>query len=138
VDHLPREVQARALPRGQHPKPESGFLQSRADRHVIGKSAELDNGSEIASCRTRFMKRLVEFVDHHRIAIRLTYLPPDHSKYNPIERCWGILEQHWNGMLLHSVEHAFRWAGSRTARMRGRSVCLRTMVPIVLNSARLE
>jgi transposase len=28
--------------------------------------------------------------------------PPDHSKYNPIERCWGILENHWNGTLLAS------------------------------------
>jgi transposase len=27
------------------------------------------------------------------------YYPPYHSKYNLIERCWGILEQHWNGTL---------------------------------------
>ena len=58
--------------------------------------------------RTQFMKRLVEFVDRHRIVVELAYLPPYHSKYNPIERCWGILEQHWNGTLLHSVEHALR------------------------------
>jgi transposase len=25
------------------------------------------------------------------------YYPPYHSKYNLIERCWGILENHWNG-----------------------------------------
>jgi transposase len=77
---------------------------------------ELDNGPEIASSRTQFMKRLVEFVDRHRIAIELTYLPPYHSKYNPIERCWGILEQHWNGTLLDSVERALRWAGTMTWR----------------------
>jgi len=26
--------------------------------------------------------------------------PPYHSKYNPVERCWGILEKHWNGARL--------------------------------------
>jgi hypothetical protein len=57
---------------------------------------ELDNGPEISSSRTQFMKRLVEFVDRHRVAVELVYLPPYHSKYNPIERCWGILEKHWN------------------------------------------
>ncbi|MBO1346221.1 MAG: hypothetical protein EBE86_001900 [Hormoscilla sp. GUM202] len=29
--------------------------------------------------------------------IQLLYYPPDRSKYNPIESCWGILELHWNG-----------------------------------------
>ena len=29
---------------------------------------------------------------------------PYHSKYNPVERCWGILETHWNGALLDSLE----------------------------------
>ena len=77
---------------------------------------ELDNGPEIASSRTQFMKRLVEFVDRYRIVVELAYLPPYHSKYNPIERCWGILEQHWNGTLLHSVEHALHWAGTMTWR----------------------
>jgi transposase len=78
---------------------------------------ELDNGPEIASSRTQFMKRLVEFVDRHRIAVELVYLPPYHSKYNPIERCWGVLEQHWNGTLLDSIEAALRWAATMTWRM---------------------
>lgn len=77
---------------------------------------ELDNGPEIASSRTQFMKRLVEFVDQHQVEIQLVYLPPYHSKYNPIERCWGILEQHWNGTLLHSVTEALNWAGTMTWR----------------------
>jgi transposase len=77
---------------------------------------ELDNGPEIASSRTQFMKRLVAFVDRHQITLELVYLPPYHSKYNPIERCWGILEQHWNGTLLHSVEQALHWAGNMTWR----------------------
>lgn len=77
---------------------------------------ELDNGPEIASSRTQFMKRLVEFADRHRVEIELVYLPPYHSKYNPVERCWGILEKHWNGTLLHSVAEALHWAGTMTWR----------------------
>jgi hypothetical protein len=77
---------------------------------------ELDNGPEIASSRTQFMKRLVEFVDRHQITVELAYLPPYHSKYNPIERCWGVLEQHWNGTLLDSIACALRWAGTMTWR----------------------
>ena len=34
----------------------------------------------------------------------LAYYPPYHSKYNPIERLWGILENHWNGEVLDTEE----------------------------------
>lgn len=77
---------------------------------------ELDNGPEVSSSRTQFMKRLVEFADRHRVALELVYLPPYHSKYNPVERCWGVLEQHWNGTLLSSVAQVLQWAGSMTWR----------------------
>jgi hypothetical protein len=77
---------------------------------------ELDNGPEISSSRTQFMKRLVEFVDRHKLEVELVYLPPYHSKYNPIERCWGILEKHWNGALLCSITAVLLWAGSMTWR----------------------
>lgn len=77
---------------------------------------ELDNGPEIASSRTQFMKRLVDFVDRHRVELRLVYLPPYHSKYNPIERCWGVLEQHWNGALLNTVTLVLKWAATMTWR----------------------
>ncbi len=30
--------------------------------------------------------------------------PTYHSKYNPIERVWGRLKNHWNGELLNSIE----------------------------------
>jgi hypothetical protein len=67
---------------------------------------DLDNGPEIASSRTQFMKRLVEFSDQHHLTLELAYYPPYHSKYNLIERCWGILENHWNGTLFPvAVEH---------------------------------
>ena len=46
--------------------------------------------------------------------MRLAYYPPYHSKYNPIERCWGVLEQHWNGAMLDSIPTALRFAQSMT------------------------
>ncbi len=77
---------------------------------------ELDNGPEVGSSRTQFMARIVAFADRHRVTVELAYLPPYHSKYNPVERCWGILERHWNGALLSSVADVLRWAGSMTWR----------------------
>ncbi len=76
----------------------------------------LDNGPAIASSRTQFMKRLVEFSDRHQLILELAYYPPYHSKYNPIERCWGILENHWNGSLLNTVNTALQWAKTMTWR----------------------
>jgi transposase len=74
----------------------------------------LDNGPENQSRRTQFMQRLLQFVQHYHITIRLAYYPPYHSKYNPIERCWGILEHHWNGALLDSVDAVVQYAKSMT------------------------
>jgi len=76
----------------------------------------LDNGPEIGSSRTQFMKRLVEFSDLHQLILELAYYPPYHSKYNLIERCWGILENHWNGTLLSTIETAVQWAKTMTWR----------------------
>jgi transposase len=70
----------------------------------------LDNGPENHSRRTQFLKRMVGFAREYRIDIELAYYPPYHSKYNPIERCWGILELHWNGSLLDSVEAVLGYA----------------------------
>lgn len=75
---------------------------------------DLDNGPEIASSRTQFMKRLVEFSDRAGLTLELAYYPPYHSKYNRIERCGGILENHWNGTLLNSIETTLAWAKSMT------------------------
>jgi hypothetical protein len=77
---------------------------------------DLDNGPQIASSRTQFMKRVVEFSDRHQLTLELAYYPPYHSKYNRIERCWGILENHWNGALLTSMETTLAWARSMTWR----------------------
>lgn len=59
--------------------------------HIRELVINLDNGPELGSGRTQFIKRLVEFADKYDLRIRLVYYPPYHSKYNPIERCWGIL-----------------------------------------------
>jgi transposase len=82
--------------------------------HIKTLAINLDNGPENHSRRTQFMQRLVEFVQQYRITIRLAYYPPYHSKYNAIERCWGILEHHWNGSLLDSVDAVLQYARTMT------------------------
>jgi hypothetical protein len=73
-----------------------------------------DNGPESNGQRTQFLQRMVEFADHIGKPVQLLYYPPYHSKYNPVERCWGILEKHWNGARLVDVEAMLGWAGSMT------------------------
>lgn len=73
-----------------------------------------DNGPENQSRRTQFLKRMVGFACDHELLIRLAYYPPYHSKYNAIERCWGILENHWNGEILDNIETALGFARSMT------------------------
>ena len=73
-----------------------------------------DNGPESNGRRTQFLKRMVAFADHIGKPIQLLYYPPYHSKYNPVERCWGILEQHWNGTKLVNAETMLAWAKSMT------------------------
>lgn len=75
---------------------------------------KIDNGPESSGVRTQFLQRMVAFVDRIGIPVQLLYYPPYHSKYNPIERCWGILEQHWNGALLVDLDTLLAWAGSMT------------------------
>lgn len=58
--------------------------------------------------------RIVEFSQKHQLNIRLAYYPPYHSKYNPIERTWAILENHWNGSILDEVETALNFARTMT------------------------
>lgn len=73
-----------------------------------------DNGGENNSRRTQFMKRIVEFSQSNQLNIRLAYYPPYHSKYNPIERTWAVLENHWNGSILDEVETALNFAHNMT------------------------
>jgi transposase len=87
-------------------------IKARFNPHTIVINA--DNGPENNSHRSQFMKRLIEFVLKNQVSISLAYYPPYHSKYNPIERVWGVLEQHWNGTLLNSVDAVLRWSQTFT------------------------
>jgi hypothetical protein len=73
-----------------------------------------DNGPENNSRRTQFMKRVTELADQFQLTVLLAYYPPYHSKYNPIERTWGILEKHWNGSLLDTVSTVLKFAETMT------------------------
>ena len=80
--------------------------------HIKELAINFDNGSSANSHRTQFIKRMVEFSHQNNLRIKLIYYPPYHSKYNPIERCWGALENYWNGAILSTVETALEWAGN--------------------------
>ena len=78
--------------------------------HIKQLVINLDNGPQNSSHRTQFMKRMIEFADKNNLEIVLVYYPPYYSKYNPIERCWGILENHWSATLLDTMETTLEWA----------------------------
>lgn len=73
-----------------------------------------DNGPENNGARTQWLKRLVEFSAHNKVTVQLACYPPYHSKYNPVERVFGVLENYWNGDPLLSVEHALSMAANMT------------------------
>jgi hypothetical protein len=83
-------------------------------RHIKQLVINLDNGPQNSSHRTQFMKRMIEFADKNNLEIVLAYYPPYYSKYNPIERCWGILENHWSATLLDTTEITLEWAKTMT------------------------
>lgn len=103
-------------------KPTSDFMVDALEsfwtavRHRFPKVTTLlinaDNGPEIHSRRTQLMQRLVAFADQMQLTLQLAYYPPYHSKYNPVERVWGGLEQHWNGALLDSIHTVLAFARS--------------------------
>jgi hypothetical protein len=75
---------------------------------------DLDNGPENHGNRSQFLYRLVRFAQAEQLRVRLAYYPPYHSKYNPIERCWGVLEGYWRGEILDSLEAVLGFARSMT------------------------
>ena len=84
--------------------------QSAIDRVQL----KMDNGPERSGRRTQFLHRRVQLVDTIGKPFQLLYYPPYHSKYNPIERCWGILELHWNGTQLRDTDTRLEWAKRMT------------------------
>ena len=73
-----------------------------------------DNGPENSGVRSQWLKRLVVFSAREDITIQLAYYPPYHSKYNPVERVFGVLENYWNGDPLETVEKALGMAEGMT------------------------
>lgn len=71
---------------------------------------KMDNGPESRRVRTQVLPRIVQFADQIGKPIQFLCFPPYHSKYNPIEQCWGILELHWNGALLRDADTMLAWA----------------------------
>jgi hypothetical protein len=88
------------------------ILKQAFDPHTL--VINQDNGPENNSHRTQFVKRIVEFSYANYVNIKLVYYPPYHSKYNPIERVWGVLENHWNGQILYCVDKILGMARSMT------------------------
>jgi Rhodopirellula transposase DDE domain len=89
-------------------------LSTTEQRAIDQVQLKLDNGPESSGVRTHFLQRMVPWGDMIDQPLRLLYYPPYHSKDNPIERCWGILELHWNGTQLHDADTMLAWAQSMT------------------------
>jgi hypothetical protein len=75
---------------------------------------DLDNGPENSGQRSQWLLRLILLAQKKQWHLILVYYPPYHSKYNPIERFWGILENFWNGELLDSVAAVLGYAANMT------------------------
>ena len=103
-------------------------LEEQEKAEVSKLQIKMDNGPERSGRRTQFLYRMVEFADAIGKPIQLLYYPPYHSKYNPIERCWGILEQHWNGTKLIDAKTMLEWAKSMTWKGLHPVVALRHQV----------
>jgi hypothetical protein len=84
---------------------------------ITSLQIDLDNGPELESGRTQFIKRMVDWSDKIQLPIELVYYPPYHSKYNPVEHCWGVWECHWSGALLTDLDTVREW--TKTMRWSG-------------------
>ncbi len=103
--------------------------------HVRTRVLNLDNGPENHSHRSQFLNRLVAFAQTSQLTVKLASYPPYHSKYNPVERCWGILEAHWNGDVLDSVETVVKFA--QTMTWKGKPPVVRVLTTIYHTGVRL-
>ena len=102
-DFIVDTIEAKWKAMDEHEQAETSLIQLK-----------MDNGPESSGRRTQFLSRMVELSDSINRPIQLLYYPPYHSKYNPIERCWGILELKWNGTKLIDAETMLGWAKKRT------------------------
>jgi transposase len=88
--------------------------QGEALKEVRKLVLDLDNGPENSGQRSQWLWRLLVLAQQKQWHVVLVYYPPYHSKYNPIERFWGILEKFWNGALLSSEEAVLGYAQNMT------------------------
>ena len=109
-------------------------LEKQTELHTIVINA--DNGPENSSRRTQFIKRIVEFAESKSIDISLAYYPPYHSKYNPVERVWGVLENHWRGELLDSIDKVVGLAN--TMKWNGKNPVVKVVKRIYETGVRLS
>lgn len=86
----------------------------------------LENGPEHQSRRTQCLRRIVDVVPQYTVTVRLASSPPSQSKYTPMERCWGILEHHWNGSWLDAMDAVLQCAATMTWKGRHPVVTLVT------------
>ncbi len=92
------------------------YLQERAEHHkeVRKLVLDLDNGPENSGQRSQWLLHMALLSQKLGWVVVLAFYPPYHSKYNPIERLWGILENYWRGELLDSEEAVLGYAGHMT------------------------
>ena len=90
-------------------------LTARVIRARLSSLGKCQAG-QLPGRRPRWLWRPVQFSQAQNIEIQLVYYPPYHSKYNPVERVWGILENHWNGELLNTAQKALGLARTMTYR----------------------
>ncbi len=92
------------------------WLQEKAEqlKEIRKLVLDLDNGPENSGQRSQWLLRLLQLAQKRQWHLVLVYYPPYHSKYNPIERFWGVLENFWNGALLDSVEAVLGYAAAMT------------------------
>jgi len=91
-------------------------------KHIKELVINLDNGPSQKSNRTQFIKRIVMFARSIQLPIHLVYYPPYHSKYNPIEHTFGVLERYWNGEILDSVDSVLKFASNM--KLKGHNPCV--------------
>ena len=80
-------------------------------------------------------QRIVEFA-RSSIDVQLVYYPPYHSKYNPVERVWGVLENHWRGEILDSVNKTIGLA--KTMKWKGKNPVVKIVDKIYKTGVKLS
>jgi hypothetical protein len=75
---------------------------------------KLDNGSASRGVRTPLLHRMGQCADPIGQPLQLLYDPPEHRKYKPLERCWGMMEWPWHGAQRIDVATMLAWAQRMT------------------------